>query len=134
MPALTCLAPNFGTTGAIASVARAGCVKLPQLDHDNNAEPRRWAYGEDGLYPPAKDGDAPLQRARPMTSQSSSRPRPFDLTTPRGRLRTYCNFLWRDHAVLRLGFRNAYWVSEELARSSHTPVRNSARAGAFQAA
>ena len=53
-----------------------------------------------------------------MTSTSSSRPRPFDLKTPGGRLRTYWNFMWRDHAVLRLGFRNAHWVSDELARSN----------------
>ena len=42
----------------------------------------------------------------------------FDLTTFGGRLRAYLDFLWRDHAYLRLGFRNAHWVSDELARSN----------------
>ncbi|MDB5477184.1 MAG: hypothetical protein JWP49_2695 [Phenylobacterium sp.] len=42
----------------------------------------------------------------------------FDLATPAGRRRAYWDFLWRDHAVLRLGFQNAHWVSDELARSN----------------
>lgn len=45
-------------------------------------------------------------------------PKPFDLATFRGRMRTYWDFLWKDHAVLRLGFRNAHWVSEELVRTN----------------
>jgi len=42
----------------------------------------------------------------------------FSLATPGGRLKTYADFLFRDHAVLRLGFRNAHWVSDELVRSN----------------
>ena len=42
----------------------------------------------------------------------------FDLTTYRGRLFAYLDFLWRDHAYLRLGFRNAHWVSDEFVRSN----------------
>lgn len=42
----------------------------------------------------------------------------FDLTTPQGRLRTYLDYLWKDHAYLRLGFSNAHWISEELVRTN----------------
>jgi protein tyrosine/serine phosphatase len=42
----------------------------------------------------------------------------FDLKTPGGRLRTYLDYLWNDHAYLRLGFSNAHWVSEELVRAN----------------
>ena len=42
----------------------------------------------------------------------------FDLSTPRGRLRAYWDFFWSDHAFLRLGFQNAFWVSPELVRSN----------------
>lgn len=42
----------------------------------------------------------------------------FDLTTRWGRLRAYLDYLWRDHAYLRLGFQNAHWVSDELVRSN----------------
>jgi len=42
----------------------------------------------------------------------------FDLTTPRGRLRTTLDHLWNDHAYLRLGFSNAHWISDELVRTN----------------
>ncbi|MDB5429761.1 MAG: protein tyrosine/serine phosphatase [Caulobacter sp.] len=42
----------------------------------------------------------------------------FDLTTPGGRFRTYLDYLWNDHAYLRLGFENAHWVSPELVRTN----------------
>ncbi len=42
----------------------------------------------------------------------------FDLSTPWGRLRAHLDFLWSDHAWLRLGFQNAFWVSPELIRSN----------------
>ena len=42
----------------------------------------------------------------------------FDLITPRGRLSTYLNYLWNDHAYLRLRFKNAHWVSPELVRTN----------------
>ena len=42
----------------------------------------------------------------------------FDLTTKNGRFRTYLNYLWNDHAYLRLRFRNAHWVSDELLRTN----------------
>ncbi len=40
----------------------------------------------------------------------------FDLSTPFGRLKTTLNYLWKDHAYLRLGFQNAHWISPEMAR------------------
>src|SRR6185503_10431006 len=42
----------------------------------------------------------------------------FDLTTPGGRRRTYLDYLWNDHAYLRLGFSNAHWISDELLRAN----------------
>lgn len=42
----------------------------------------------------------------------------FDLNTPGGRVRAYLDYLWNDHAYLRLGFRNAHWISEELVRTN----------------
>ncbi|WP_091735093.1 fused DSP-PTPase phosphatase/NAD kinase-like protein [Phenylobacterium immobile] len=51
-----------------------------------------------------------------MTPRPS--PKPFDLATPVGRTRAYADYLWRDHAYLRLGFSNAHWISEELVRAN----------------
>lgn len=42
----------------------------------------------------------------------------FSLATPAGRLKTYADFMFKDHAVLRLGFRNAHWISSELVRTN----------------
>jgi protein tyrosine/serine phosphatase len=42
----------------------------------------------------------------------------FDLSTPGGRLKTYLDYLWNDHAYLRLGFSNAHWISDELVRAN----------------
>ena len=42
----------------------------------------------------------------------------FDLTTPLGRLKTYGDYLWKDHAYLRLPFQNAHWVDEDLIRTN----------------
>ncbi|WP_297692980.1 protein tyrosine phosphatase [Phenylobacterium sp.] len=42
----------------------------------------------------------------------------FDLAGPLGRARTYADYLWNDHAYLRLGFSNAHWVSDELVRTN----------------
>ncbi|MGA0608233.1 fused DSP-PTPase phosphatase/NAD kinase-like protein [Phenylobacterium sp. VNQ135] len=42
----------------------------------------------------------------------------FDVSTPGGRLKTYLDYLWNDHAYLRLGFSNAHWISEELVRTN----------------
>lgn len=42
----------------------------------------------------------------------------FDLSTPGGRVGAYLDYLWKDHAYLRLGFSNAHWISDELARAN----------------
>ena len=42
----------------------------------------------------------------------------FELTTRAGRRRATLDYLWRDHAYLRLGFRNAHWISDELVRTN----------------
>jgi len=45
-------------------------------------------------------------------------PSGFDLAKPGGRVRAYLDYLWNDHAYLRLGFSNAHWISEELVRTN----------------
>jgi protein tyrosine/serine phosphatase len=42
----------------------------------------------------------------------------FDLSTRSGRLRTSLDYLWKDHAYLRVKFSNAHWVSPELVRTN----------------
>ncbi|MGH7734656.1 MAG: fused DSP-PTPase phosphatase/NAD kinase-like protein [Gemmatimonadales bacterium] len=42
----------------------------------------------------------------------------FDLTTPGGRLIATLDYLWNDHAYLRLGFSNAHWISPHMARAN----------------
>ena len=42
----------------------------------------------------------------------------FDLFTPGGRLKTYLDYLWNDHAYLRLGFQNAHWIGPDLVRAN----------------
>src|SRR3954462_8354442 len=42
----------------------------------------------------------------------------FDLASPVGRVKTYADYLWNDHAYLRLGFQNAHWISDELVRTN----------------
>ena len=42
----------------------------------------------------------------------------FDLSMPGGWLSTTLNYLWNDHAYLRLGFSNAHWISDELVRTN----------------
>ena len=42
----------------------------------------------------------------------------FDLSTPEGRKRALRDYMWNDHAFLRLLFQNAHWISEELVRTN----------------
>ncbi len=42
----------------------------------------------------------------------------FDLTTLAGRRRAVLDYLWTDHAYLRLAFSNAHWISDELVRAN----------------
>jgi protein tyrosine/serine phosphatase len=42
----------------------------------------------------------------------------YDLTTAKGRLDAYMDFLWGDHAYLRLGFQNAHWIAPEMVRTN----------------
>jgi len=42
----------------------------------------------------------------------------FDLSTARDRRRAVLDYLWTDHAYLRLGFSNAHWISDELVRTN----------------
>ena len=47
-----------------------------------------------------------------------ARPPGFDLTSAPGRRRAVLDYLWRDHAYLRLAFSNAHWISPELVRAN----------------
>jgi protein tyrosine/serine phosphatase len=49
---------------------------------------------------------------------SESAPNAFDLSTLGGRTKAYLDYLWKDHAYLRLGFQNAHWISDELVRTN----------------
>jgi protein tyrosine/serine phosphatase len=40
----------------------------------------------------------------------------FDLNTFGGRLRAYMDFIFKDHAFLRLTWHNAHWISDEMLR------------------
>jgi protein tyrosine/serine phosphatase len=42
----------------------------------------------------------------------------FDLSTPGGGVRAYLDYVWNDHAWLRLPFQNAHWISDELVRTN----------------
>lgn len=42
----------------------------------------------------------------------------FDLTTLRGRLAAYLDYLVQDHAYLRLAFENAHWIGPDLIRAN----------------
>jgi protein tyrosine/serine phosphatase len=42
----------------------------------------------------------------------------FDLSTPEGRKRALRDYMWNDHAFLRLRFQNAHWISGELVRTN----------------
>ena len=42
----------------------------------------------------------------------------FDLSTPEGRKHALRDYMWNDHAFLRLRFQNAHWISEELVRTN----------------
>ena len=42
----------------------------------------------------------------------------FDLTTRWGRFLTYLNYMWKDHAYLRVGFQNAHWIGTNLIRTN----------------
>lgn len=42
----------------------------------------------------------------------------FKLHTRLGRLGAYLDYLWKDHAFLRVGFQNAHWIGEDLIRTN----------------
>ena len=42
----------------------------------------------------------------------------YDLSTLAGRARAYWDFMWGDHAFLRLGFSNAHWIGPDLIRAN----------------
>ena len=47
----------------------------------------------------------------------------FDLSTPEGRRRAERDYLWNDHAFLRVRFQNAHWISDELVRTNQPSPR-----------
>jgi protein tyrosine/serine phosphatase len=47
----------------------------------------------------------------------------FDLSTPVGRRAANRDYLWNDHAFLRVRFQNAHWISDELVRTNQPSPR-----------
>jgi protein tyrosine/serine phosphatase len=44
--------------------------------------------------------------------------KPFDTASNWGRFLTVLHYLWADHAYLRLGFSNAFWIDDKLLRAN----------------
>lgn len=63
-------------------------------------------------------GPLPFRGERDYLGAVTETKPPFDLETPGGRLSTYLDYMWKDHAYLRLGFSNAHWISDELVRTN----------------
>ena len=42
----------------------------------------------------------------------------FDLSTAFGRFKTYWSYWWGDHAFLRIGFQNAFWIDDDMVRTN----------------
>lgn len=42
----------------------------------------------------------------------------YDLSTPGGRFKANWDFIWGDHAFLRVGFQNAHWIGKDLVRTN----------------
>jgi protein tyrosine/serine phosphatase len=57
--------------------------------------------------------------------------RGFDLATPEGRRRAVEHLTYKDHGLLRAGFRNFHWVSPELARANQPSPRRIAEYAAL---
>lgn len=53
-----------------------------------------------------------------MTGEPATEALRYDLSTWSGRAKTYLDFVWNDHAWLRLGFQNAHWLSDEIVRTN----------------
>jgi len=47
----------------------------------------------------------------------------FDLSTTAGRKAALRDYLWKDHAFLRVRFSNAHWISDELVRTNQPSPR-----------
>ena len=47
----------------------------------------------------------------------------FDLTTLMGRFKAHWDYLWKDHAFLRVGFSNAHWLGPDLVRTNQPSPR-----------
>ena len=45
-------------------------------------------------------------------------PASFDLTAPWGRTRAWAQLILQDHGFLRVGWHNAHWISDEVARTN----------------
>jgi protein tyrosine/serine phosphatase len=42
----------------------------------------------------------------------------YDLSNWRGRFKAYWDYWWGDHAFLRIGFQNAFWIGDDLVRTN----------------
>jgi protein tyrosine/serine phosphatase len=68
-----------------------------------------------GIFEPGGPTIAPATPAETVSNAPSSR---FDLTNAVGRRHAVLDYLWKDHAYLRLGFSNAHRMSDELFRAN----------------
>jgi protein tyrosine/serine phosphatase len=47
----------------------------------------------------------------------------YDLSTRAGRFKAHWDYLWKDHAFLRVGFSNAHWLGPDLVRTNQPSPR-----------
>lgn len=47
----------------------------------------------------------------------------YDLSCPAGRRQAQLDYLWRDHAFLRVAFQNAHWLGPDLVRANQPSPR-----------
>lgn len=47
----------------------------------------------------------------------------FDLSSPWGRFKARCSYLWSDHGFIRISFTNAHWIDAQMIRSNQPSPR-----------
>lgn len=47
----------------------------------------------------------------------------FDLSSPWGRFKARCSYLWADHGFIRISFTNAHWIDSQMVRANQPSPR-----------
>lgn len=47
----------------------------------------------------------------------------FDLSSPWGRFKARCSYLWADHGFIRISFTNAHWIDGQMVRTNQPSPR-----------